>query len=195
VLKLQAGDGATRMPVEIAVPVFGYKSHLNIDRRHGLIRGWTVTDAAAHDSRSFTDLLEEANTASPVWADTAYRTRRNLSALQRRGLSERLQFRRPPHRSLSGPGAKANAARARVRSAIEARLRPPEASHGAVHSYHRFGASTGEDRACKPSLQFYPARVARHPNCPCVAAIARRTESVPLAAPAQRRSMPAVTPS
>ena len=117
--KPQSGNGATRVPVEIAVPVFGYKSHLNIDRRHGLIRGWTVTDAAAHDSRSFTDLLDATNTASPVWADTAYRTKRNLSALQRSGLSERLQFRRPPHRSLSGPRAKANAARARVRSAIE----------------------------------------------------------------------------
>jgi hypothetical protein len=25
------------------VPVFGYKSHLGIDRAHGLIRTWTVT--------------------------------------------------------------------------------------------------------------------------------------------------------
>jgi hypothetical protein len=51
-LKPQAGDGATRMPVEIAVPVFGRKLHLNIEGRHGLIRGWTVTDVAAHYSRS-----------------------------------------------------------------------------------------------------------------------------------------------
>ena len=101
------------------MPIFGYKSHLNIDRRHGLIRAWTVTDAAAHDSRSFADLLDAANTASAVWADTAYRTGRNLAVLSRRGLNQRLQFRRPPHRSLSEPRAKANAARARVRSAIE----------------------------------------------------------------------------
>ena len=57
-------SGAARTGVEIAVPVFGYKSHLNIDRRHGLIRGWTVTDAAAHDSRSLPDLLDAENTAS-----------------------------------------------------------------------------------------------------------------------------------
>ena len=101
------------------MPVFGYKSHLNIDRRHGLIRTWTVTDAAAHDSRSFSSLLDPANTASNVWADTAYRTRRNLDALQRRGLCERLQFRRPPRRLLPEPQAKANAARAQVRSAVE----------------------------------------------------------------------------
>ena len=101
------------------MPVFGYKSHLNIDRRHGLIRTWAVTDAAAHDSRSLLGLLDKENTASSVWADTAYRTERNLQALSRRGLREKMQFRRPPHRRLSGPRAKANAARARVRSAIE----------------------------------------------------------------------------
>jgi len=50
--KPQPEDGTTRTGIEIAVPMFGYKSHLNIDRRHGLIRTWSVTDAAAHDSRS-----------------------------------------------------------------------------------------------------------------------------------------------
>ena len=101
------------------MPVFGYKSHIGIDRRHGLIRRWTVTDAAQHDSRSFAGLLDPANTASRVWADTAYRTRRNLEVLERRVLSERIQFRRPPRRGLSELQAKANAARARIRSGIE----------------------------------------------------------------------------
>ena len=63
--------------VEIAVPVFGYKNHAGIDRRHGLIRRWTVTNAAAHDSRPFEGLLDPRNTASKVWADTAYRSARN----------------------------------------------------------------------------------------------------------------------
>jgi DNA polymerase-3 subunit epsilon len=31
-----------------------YKSHIGIDRRHGLIRRWTVTDAAQHDSSCLT---------------------------------------------------------------------------------------------------------------------------------------------
>jgi hypothetical protein len=34
---------------EIATPVFGYKNHINVDRRFGLIRKWAVTDAAAYD--------------------------------------------------------------------------------------------------------------------------------------------------
>jgi IS5 family transposase len=68
-------EGAQRQAIQIALPVFGYKSYIGIDRRHGLIRRWTVTDAAQHGSRSFPDLLDPENTASRVWADTAYRTR------------------------------------------------------------------------------------------------------------------------
>jgi len=39
-------DGAPQ--VDLAVPAFGYKNHVAIDRRHGLIRGWTASHAAAH---------------------------------------------------------------------------------------------------------------------------------------------------
>jgi IS5 family transposase len=112
-------EGTQRQAIQIAVPVFGYKSHIGIDRRHGLIRRWAVTDAAQHDSRSFAGLLDPGNTASRVWADTAYRTKRNLEVLERRGLSERILFRQPPRRQLSEQQAKANAARARIRSGIE----------------------------------------------------------------------------
>ncbi len=35
--------------VDLAIPAFGYKNHISTDRRHGMIRKWTVTDAAAHD--------------------------------------------------------------------------------------------------------------------------------------------------
>jgi IS5 family transposase len=112
-------EGAQRQAIQIAVPIFGYKSHIGIDRRHGLIRRWTVTNAAQHDRRSFPALLDLQNTASRVWADTAYRTKRNLEVLERRGLSERIQFRRAPRRGLSEQQAKANATRARIRSGIE----------------------------------------------------------------------------
>src|SRR5918994_5730066 len=45
------GEPKARVANEIAVPVFGYKSHLEIDRRHGFIRRFAVTDAAAHDGQ------------------------------------------------------------------------------------------------------------------------------------------------
>jgi IS5 family transposase len=55
----------------------------------------------------------------PVWADTPYRTKRNLEILERRGLVERIQFRKAPRRALSEQQPKANATRARIRSNIE----------------------------------------------------------------------------
>jgi IS5 family transposase len=42
-------DEAGMPRVDLAVPAFGYKNHLGIDRRHRLIRRWAVTNAARHD--------------------------------------------------------------------------------------------------------------------------------------------------
>src|SRR3712207_4313568 len=55
-----AEDGSPR--VNIAVPVFGYKNHIGIDRRHGLIRTWTVTDAARYEGALLPELLDKTNT-------------------------------------------------------------------------------------------------------------------------------------
>ena len=44
-----------------------------------------MTSAAAHDSRPFEGLLDPNNTASKVWADTAYRCVRNEAAMAKRG--------------------------------------------------------------------------------------------------------------
>ena len=51
---------------DIAVPVFGYKNHASIDRRHGFIRGWTVTLAAAHDGSQPREVVKRSNIGSTV---------------------------------------------------------------------------------------------------------------------------------
>jgi len=57
---------------DIAIPIFGYKSHAGIDRRHGFIRKWDVTDASRHDGRMLRrGLLDRTNTGTTVWADSA----------------------------------------------------------------------------------------------------------------------------
>jgi IS5 family transposase len=53
--------------VDLAVPAFGYKNHIGIDRRHRLIRRWTVTDTARHDGSILAELIDKNNTASDVW--------------------------------------------------------------------------------------------------------------------------------
>jgi hypothetical protein len=41
-------------PVDIAIPMFGYKNHIGIDQRHGLIRTWVASAANAHDGARIT---------------------------------------------------------------------------------------------------------------------------------------------
>jgi transposase, IS5 family len=53
---------------------YGYKNHINVDRRHKLVRRYHVTDASVHDSQVVEVILDANNTASDVWADSAYRS-------------------------------------------------------------------------------------------------------------------------
>ena len=76
--KAKVGDDGNVHQRDIAVPHFGYKNHVSIDRRHGIIRRHKVTDAAAHDGARLREgLIDPVNTASDVWADTAYRSSAN----------------------------------------------------------------------------------------------------------------------
>jgi hypothetical protein len=50
-------DDAAR--VGLAVPLFGYKNHIGIDRRHRLIGRWRVSDAARHDGALLPRLIAD----------------------------------------------------------------------------------------------------------------------------------------
>ena len=109
----------TDQAFEITVPIFGFKNHVSTDVRHGLIRRWCVGHAAEHDMRRFRELLDKSNTASAVWADTAYRSGKNEQHLDRQGFVSKIHFRRSPGKPLSRQRSKANAARGRVRAGVE----------------------------------------------------------------------------
>ena len=110
-------DGAPQ--ADLAVPAFGYKNHLSIDRRHRLIRRWTTTDAAAHDGARLGDLIDPENTASEIWADTSYRSARNEALLAGRGLVSRLHRKKPQGRPMPARTRRANARKSAVRAAVE----------------------------------------------------------------------------
>ncbi len=90
----QAPGGHQRQP-EIAVPMFGYKNHVGVDREHGPLRRYVVTHAARYDGSQLGAVLDRDNTASDVWADTAYRSAANLALLERRGLRPQFQRKSP----------------------------------------------------------------------------------------------------
>lgn len=110
-------DGLPQL--DLAVPAFGYKNHISIDRQHGLIRGWAATHAAAHDGARLAEVLDADNTASEVWADTAYRSAKNEAMLAARGLVSRIHRKKPPGRSMPERTRRANARKSAVRSRVE----------------------------------------------------------------------------
>jgi IS5 family transposase len=112
-----ADDGSPRM--DLAVPAFGYKNHLGIDRRHGLIRAWGVTDAARHDGAQLPALVSKANTASDVWADTAYRSKANETYLADNGLRSHIHRKKPKGKPMPKHIARANGMKSKVRAAVE----------------------------------------------------------------------------
>ncbi len=95
----------------IAVPPFGYKNHVGIDRRHGFVRRFRVTDAAAADGRQLGAVLDPENLASGVWAD--------LELLERRGLKAEFQRRKTRGKPMPASVRRGTARRARFRSAVE----------------------------------------------------------------------------
>lgn len=125
----QKADGSTHS-TDIAIPAFGYKNHIAIDCEHGLIRRWKATDAARYDGAQLPELLDKANTASGVWADTAYRSRKNEAWLARNGFVSHIHTRKPKGRPMSERASIANGKRSRVRAFVEhpfARMKGPMA--------------------------------------------------------------------
>lgn len=105
---------------DVAIPVFGCKSHAGIDRRHGFIRTWAVTDASRHDGRMLRrGLLDKTNTGSTVWADSAYRSKANEAFMDRQGFRSQVHHRKPRGRPMAPNIRRGNAARSKVRAAVE----------------------------------------------------------------------------
>jgi transposase, IS5 family len=106
-------------PVDLAIPMFGYKNHIGIDRAHGLIRTWDGSAANAHDGARLADLVSRDNTGSGVWADTAYRSKKNEAFLAKGMFKSNIHQRKPNRRPMPERIARANAKRSAVRSAVE----------------------------------------------------------------------------
>ncbi len=118
--KAKAKPDGSVPPVDIAIPVFGYQNHVAIDREYGLIRRWDATDAAAYEGARLREgLLDKTNTASAVWADTAYRSQANEEFLEKNGFVSRIHRKKPPGRPMPQTTRRANSIKSKVRSGVE----------------------------------------------------------------------------
>ena len=117
--KLAQKDVDARWTKKRGRSYFGYKNHINVDRTHKLIRRYAVTDASVHDSQLLDDVLDPANTASEVWADSAYRSKETESKLADKGLKSRIHRKASRARPLTEREKRGNKTRSRVRSRVE----------------------------------------------------------------------------
>ena len=116
---LPDGQGGGRPGIDIAIPSFGCKSSIAICRRYGFIRSARVTDGARFDGRMLCDVVTRDNTASDVWADTAYRSQANEAWLKSIGRVSRVHRKKPRGRPMPTRTAHANAAKSTVRARVE----------------------------------------------------------------------------
>ena len=95
---------------------YGYKNHVNVDRRHKLVRRYHVSDAAKHD---IDDILDGDNTALGVWADSAYRSAEIEAVLKEKGLRSRIHRKGRRNKPLSEREKRGNKTRSSVRVRVE----------------------------------------------------------------------------
>jgi transposase, IS5 family len=124
----------------LMIPMFGYKSHVNIDRRYRLIRRWTVSHAAAHDGARLPGLLEGQRGGDPLGRPPVDGALQEAQGAGDAGA--------PPPRE---PGA--------VEDPIGGRacVRRAEGPHGTVHTNRRDRPRNHQDRARQSGLQHAPA--------------------------------------
>lgn len=70
-------DPAAFNPVDLADPMSVYKNQMSIDRVHRFIRTWDASAASAHDCVRLPSFVSKTNTGAGIWADTAYRSKKN----------------------------------------------------------------------------------------------------------------------
>jgi len=117
--KRRQKDTQARWTVKHGVNHYGYKNHVNVDKRHKLIRRYTVTDAAVHDSQVLEDVVLAQTAGRDVWADAAYRSQAIEAQLKRRQLRSRIQYKGYRNTSLTARQKASNQKRARTRARVE----------------------------------------------------------------------------
>jgi IS5 family transposase len=151
---------------DLAIPEFGYKTHVTIDVEHGFIRRPKVTDAAAHDGARLREgLVDPTNTASGALqgllalspseigskASWPSMGRYRLSLSRQRGLpgGSRQGQPDPPEKTLGQADAQADSESQRQEiqdpRPRRACLCASKRAHEALHPQHRSRVRGGDD--------------------------------------------------
>jgi IS5 family transposase len=117
--KRRQKDTAARWTKKHGVSHYGYKNHVNVDKKHKLIRQYAVTDAAVHDSQMLEKVLLPAEAGRDVWADSAYRSAEIETQLKAKRLHSKIHYKGSRNKVLTTPQHTRNRARSRIRARVE----------------------------------------------------------------------------
>jgi transposase, IS5 family len=98
---------------------YGDKNHVNVDKNHKLIRQYTITDAAVHDSQVLEAVLLPSEAGPDVWADSAYRSEAIETHLKTQGLRSKIHRKGYRHKPLTAQQKVHNQYRSRIRPRVE----------------------------------------------------------------------------
>ena len=133
-----------------AIPAFGYKNHIGIDRAHGLIR--TVGSDGRLPPIPRRPIAEPSSTR-PTPPATSGRTRPSIreerKALGRQRPSQPVFRKKPQGKPMPEAVAGERSSEGKVRAYARRRLRPTKGPDGSGHSKDRSRPSHGEDWACQ----------------------------------------------
>jgi transposase, IS5 family len=116
--KLKQKDLDARWVKKNGVNHYGYKNHINVDKKHKLIRKFEVTTASVHDSEVFEDILDNEN-RKKIWADSAYRSGKKSRILKRRRYDNQTHYKSQRNHPLTEFQEKLNKTRSKVRVRVE----------------------------------------------------------------------------
>ncbi len=112
-------DTDARWTKKNGVNHYGYKNHIGVDAKHKLIRRYSITNAAVHDSQVFEEILDSGNSSRDVWADSAYRSAESVERLESQGYREHIQRKGRRNHPLTPREKRGNRTRARTRARVE----------------------------------------------------------------------------
>lgn len=112
-------DTDARWVKKNGVQHFGYKNHVNTDRKHKFIRKFAVTDAGVHDSQPVVEIMDFDNTNGDFFGDGAYRSAEIHAQLEEWNYRDRTHRRGYRGHPLSARSQAANTKKSRVRCLVE----------------------------------------------------------------------------
>lgn len=117
--KLSQKDTDARWTKKGGKSYYGYKNHISSDVDYGFIRRYTVTDASVHDSQVLGKLLDDSNSESDLWGDSAYRSENIEEALELLEFESQIHERGYRNKPLTEKQKESNRKKSKIRAKVE----------------------------------------------------------------------------